>query len=75
MKLVFPETGEDLGDAFNSAIAQGAMQRDDQRDQTTFFARFELIASDTEGDKLIADWFINVFTNEYIRVPRKDIST
>ena len=75
MKLVFPESGEDLADAFNNAIAKGAMQRDHQRDQTTFWGRFELIASDAEDDEVVADWFINVFTNEYIRVPRKDGST
>ena len=75
MKLRFPESGEDLADAFNNAIALGRMQRNNQREQTSFFARFELIASDVEGDAVLADWFINVFTNEYIHVLRKDGST
>ncbi len=75
MKLEFPGVAEDMNDAFNSAIEAGVMQREDHRDQKTFFAKFELIASDTEDDEVVADWFLNVFTNEYIRVPRKDNST
>ena len=75
MKLVFPETGEDLGDAFNNAIAVGVMQRDNPSDQKTFWGRNELIASDVDDDEVVADWFLNVFTNEYMRVLRKDNST
>ncbi len=72
MKLEFPAVAEDLTDAFNNALAQGVMQRDSQRDRKTFFTSFELIASDVEGDEVIADWFHNEFTNEDIRVLRKD---
>ena len=72
MKLEFPAVAEDLTDAFNNALAQGVMQRDRQRDRKTFFTSFELIASDVEGDEVIADWFHNEFTNEDIRVPRKE---
>ena len=75
MKLVFPETGEDLAAAFNNAIAQGAMQRENQKDQTTFWARFELVASDTEDGVVVADWFFSSFTDRHIRVSRKDNST
>ena len=74
-RLEFPVVAEDLTDAFNSALAQGVMQRDDQKERKTFFTAFELIASDVDGDEVIADWFHNEFTNEDIRVPRKDIST
>ena len=72
MKLEFPAVAEDLTDAFNNALAQGVMQRDSQRDRKTFFTSFELIASDVDGDEVIADWFHNEFTNEDIRVLRKD---
>ena len=75
MKLEFPAVAEDLTDAFNNALAQGVMQRDSQRDRKTFFTSFELIASDVEGDDVVADWFHNEFTNEDIRVLRKDGST
>ena len=76
MRLLFPGVAEDLSDAFNSAVAAGVMHRDNQRDRKTFFASFELIASDVDGDEIVrADWFINKFTNEYIRVLRKDGST
>ena len=72
VRLVFPSTAEDLSDAFNNAIAHGVMQQDSQRDRRTFFARFELIASDVDGDAVIADWFRDVVADEYIRVPRKE---
>ena len=73
MRLEFPAVAEDLSDAFNNALAQGVMQRDNPRDQNTFFAKFELIASDVKDDEVIADWFLNEFTAQYIRVLRKDI--
>ena len=73
MKLEFPAVAEDLTDAFNNALAQGVMQREDPRDQHTFFAKFELIASDVEDDEVISDWFFNEFTAQYISVLRKDI--
>ena len=71
-RLEFPAVAEDLTDAFNNAIAAGVMQRDSQRDRKTFFTSFELVASDVEDDEVIADWFHNEFTNEDIRVLRKD---
>ena len=73
LKLLFPGVAEDLSDAFNSAISQGLMQRDNQRDRKTFFASFELVASDVDGDEIVqADWFLNEFTNEYTRILRKE---
>ena len=72
MKLEFPGVAEDMSDAFNNAIAQGVMQREDQRDQKTFFAKFEFLASDVEDDEVVADWFLNELTAQYIRVLRKD---
>ncbi len=75
MKLVFPATAEDLDDGFNNAFAQGVMQRDHPSDLKTFFAKFELIASDVVDDEVIADWFLNEYTNQFTRVPRKDGST
>ena len=57
MRLLFPGVAEDLSDAF-SAISQGVMQRDNQRDRKTFFASFELIASDVDDDEIVqGDWF------------------
>ena len=73
MKLVFPESAEDLGVAFNNAIADGVMQRE-QPNSPTFWAKHELIASDVEGDTVIADWFYCEHTNQYIRVSRKEVS-
>ena len=75
MKLEFPGVAEDWSDAYNNALAQGVMQRENQRDRKTFFAKFELIVSDVEDDEVIADWFFNEFNNEYIRVLRKEGST
>ncbi len=72
MKLVFPASSEDLADAFNNAISQGAMQRENQRDQATFWARFELIASDVEHGEIVADWFYGRLADLHIRVSRKE---
>ncbi len=74
-RLEFPGVAEDMSDAFNFAISQGVMQREDQRDLKTFFAKFELIASEVEDDEVVADWFHNEFTDQYTRVLRKDGST
>ena len=74
MRLVFPEAGEDFGDAYNNAIDAGVMERDSQ--SRTFWARFEFLASDVDGDEVVqADWFHNVLADVFIRVPRKGDST
>ena len=70
MRLVFPETAEDLGAAFNNALADGVMQRE-QQGKPTFWARHELVASDVEGDAVIADWFFNNYPNQFLHVSRK----
>lgn len=70
-ELRFPESAEDLSDAFNNALASGAMQRD-RRDLVTWWGRFELIASEYQDGVLIADEFINTETKEFVRVSRKD---
>ena len=71
MKLRFPESGEELSDAFNNALDAGAMERESP--SRKFWARFEFLASDVEGDDVVADWFYNVLSDVYTRVPRKDI--
>ena len=70
MTLVFPETAEDLGVAFNNAIASGAMQRE-HPDRATFWGRHELLAHDVEDG---VDVFINTHTKEFVRVARKELS-
>lgn len=76
LKLLFPGVAEDLSDAFNSAISQGVMQRDNQRDRKTFFASFELIASDVDDDEIVqGDWFHHELSNTFIHVERKGNST
>ena len=75
MRLQFPALGEDLDDAFDNAFSAGIMQREDQKDLKTFWARFEYLASDVEDDKIIGDWFYNTYTDQYTRVLRKDGST
>ena len=73
MKLRFPESGEELSDAFNNALDAGVMDRDSG--SRKFWARHELIASDVEDGEVVADWFLNPFSDVFIRVPRKDNST
>ena len=75
MRLSFPESGEDMADAFNNAIAEGVMQRDDQQDPMTFWPRFEFLGSDVEGDEVVADWFHHAHSNIFVRVLRKESST
>ena len=70
MTLKFPETAEDLGVAFNNAIASGAMQRE-HPDGVTFWGRHELLAYDAVDG---VDVFINQHTKEYLRVPRMEDS-
>ncbi len=73
VKLEFPGVAEDLSDAFNNAIAQGVMQREDRRDLKTFFAKFELIVSEIgEDEEIIADWFFHELSNIYHRIERRD---
>ena len=67
MTLKFPETAEDLGVAFNNALASGYMQRH-HPDGVTYWARHELLAHDTEDG---VDVFINTHTKEYLCVPRE----
>ena len=72
-RLLFPGVAEDMSDAFNFAISQGLMQRDNQRDRATFFASFELIVSEIgEDEEIIADWFFHELSNIYHRIARKD---
>ena len=73
MRLIFPESSEDLGVAFNNAIDAGVMQRE-QPNLPTFFARYELIASDVDGHAVAADWFFSTHTHQYERVPRKEVT-
>ena len=72
-RLLFPGAAEDPGDAFNNAIDAGAMERDSGSHK--FWARFTYLASDIEGDKVIADYFFSPLSNVYTRVPREENST
>ncbi len=70
MKLQFPAAAENPGDAFNNAIDAGVMERDSGSHK--FWARFAYLASDIEGDKVIADYFFSPLSNVYTRVPREE---
>lgn len=68
--LIFPESAADLSDAFDNAIAAGAMQREDTT-MATYWARFEYMAYDAEAGE---DIFYNSLSGIYVRVPRKEES-
>ena len=70
MTLKFPETPEDLGVAFDNAIAVGAMQRE-QPDGVNFWGRHELLAHDVEDG---VDVFLNTHTKEFVLVARNELS-
>ena len=73
MRLKFPATAEDLDTAFDNAIEAGVLERDSQ--SRKFWARSEFLASDVEGDEVVADWFYDALSDVYTRVPRKEGST
>ena len=71
MKLLFPSTSEDLGAAFNNALARGPLQCE-RRDLTSWWGRWELLASIVEDGEIVADEFHNPSTSEYVRVERTE---
>ena len=69
MSLLFPDTAEDLSVAFNNAVSMGSLQVD-KPELETFFARHKLIASEIEGGAFVADVFLNIEDQTYLRVER-----
>ena len=69
MMLQFPAASEDLDAAFNNALARGPLQCE-RRDLTTWWGRYELLASIVEDGEIVADEFHNRDTSEYVRVER-----
>ena len=72
MKLLFPQDSDDWSAAYNNALACGEFSNDPR--QRDFWAKFDLIASDVEGDEIVADWFFNTIADRYTRVSRKESS-
>ena len=66
--LSFPESGEDLSDAFNNALLQGELN-DDQK-STLFWPKYELLASIVENGVKVADQFREMNTSAFVRVSR-----
>ncbi len=73
MKLIFPDSADDWGDAFNNALNRGEFGDDPA--SHNFWARFELQASETEGDVIVADWFLQRNLLKYKRIPRSEKET
>ena len=68
--LVFPESADDLGDAFNNALEKGALCNEPRN--ATFWARHDLLASEIEDEVIIADWFYQKNSSKHLRVSRKE---
>ena len=68
--LHFPESAEDLSEAFSAAIEAGAMQRE-HPELATFWARHEFLAHDAEDHM---DVFYNQLSGLFVRVERKEVS-
>ncbi len=70
MKLIFPESAEDWGDAFNNALNRGEFGGDPA--SHNFWGRHELLASEIEDELIVADWFWQRNLEKHLRVPRKE---
>ena len=68
--LVFPQDAADWGDAFNNALSRGELNNDPA--SQNFWALHELLASETEGEVIASDWFLQKNLLKYLRIPRKD---
>ena len=70
--LVFPQDAADWGDAFNSALASGEFVNDPNSPR--FWPLYELLASETEDEEIVADQFFQKHTLQYVRIPREEKS-
>lgn len=68
--LVFPESADDLGDAFNNALEKGALCNETRN--PNFWGHHELQASEVEGETITADWFYQKNSSKHLRVPRTE---
>lgn len=68
--LVFPESADDWGDAYNNALESGALCNEPRNEN--FWGRHELQASEIEGEVIVADWFFHRNTSKHLRVSRKE---
>ena len=68
--LVFPQDAEDWSAAFNNALGKGALCNEPRN--ATFWARHDLLASEIEDEKIIADWFYQKNSSKHLRVPRTE---
>ncbi len=73
MKLVFPQDAEDWSAAFNNGLAKGVFGNDPRN--AAFWGHHELQASETEGDVIVADWFLQRNLLKYKRIPRSEEET
>lgn len=65
----FPESPDDLDDAFSNALDSGVMQRTHPA-KSSFWCRHEFVAHDLEDG---VDVFFNELAGLYLRVPRKGV--
>ena len=65
----FPESAEDLDDAFSNALVTGVMQRTHPA-KSSFWARHQFVAHDLEDG---VDVFFNEFAGLYVRVSRTGV--
>ena len=66
--LVFPESAEDLSNAFNNALDRGVFSDDEKT--TAFWPKYELLASIVENGVIVADQFREMNTSAFVRVSR-----
>ncbi len=70
--LKFPDASESWDEAFNNGLARGEFVNDPA--SLKFWGFHELLASETEDEKVIADWFVHKTTIQYVRISREDKS-
>ncbi len=70
--LTFPESGADWDAAFNNALRRGEFNNDPG--SPLFWAFHDFQASETEGEEIVADWFLQRNLIKYKRIERKDKS-
>ena len=65
----FPESPDDLDDAFSNALESGMMQRDYPA-KPSYWCRHEFVAHDLQEG---VDIFWNELAGQYVHVPRKGV--
>ena len=71
--LTFPESGADWDAAFNNGLRRGDLNNDPR--SPLFWALHELLASEIEGEEIVADWFLQRNLLKYERILRKDVES